>query len=82
MQMEQRRQGRKKRREDVGREEVGREENRVGLQTSLATCRCPGVTGLFPGLPGRRDLNSALLISRTDQNQNLSFLSTPEVICP
>ena len=31
MQMEQRRQGRKKRREDVGREEVGREANGVDL---------------------------------------------------
>jgi len=33
-----------------------------------------------PRLPGRRDWNAALLVSRTDQNQNLSSLSTPEVI--
>ena len=37
--------------------------------------------GIFPGLPGRKDWNSALLVSLTDQNQNLSSLSTPEVIC-
>ena len=59
---------------------MGREANGLDLQTSLATCRCPGVTGLFPRLPGRRDWNAALLVSRTDQNQNLSSLSTPEVI--
>jgi hypothetical protein len=60
---------------------VGREAYGVDLQLSVAMCRCPDVTGLFPGLPGRRDWNSPLLVSRTDQNQNLSSLSTPEVIC-
>ena len=59
---------------------MGREANGVDLQMSVAMCRCPDATGLFPGLPGRRDWNSALLVSRTDQNQNLSSLSTLEVI--
>ena len=59
---------------------MGREAYGVDLQMSVAMCRCPDVTGLFPGLPGRRDWNSALLVSGTDQNQNLSSLSTPEVI--
>ena len=42
----------------------------VDLQTSPATCRYPGITGLYPGPPEKRDWNSALLETRPDQKQN------------
>ena len=37
-------------------EEAGRGAKGVDLQTSPATCRHPGVTGLFPGLPEKGGL--------------------------
>ena len=44
----------------------------VALQMSPATCRYPGITGLYPGPPEKGDWDSALPEIRPDQNQNSS----------
>ena len=53
-------------------EEAGEGAKGVALQTSPATYRYPGVTGLFPGLPEKGGLE---LGPTRNQNQNLSFLA-------
>ena len=53
---------------------------RVALQMSLATCRHPGVMGLFPGLLGREDGNSALSETRYWTRTRILVLCPQEVI--
>ena len=68
--------GKKKKKE----EEVGKGAKEVALQTSPATCRHPGVTGLYPGPPEKgglglgptRNQNSSSLPRGGDQSPILS----------
>ena len=60
-----------------------RGDKRMALQTSPDTWRCPGVTGLFPGLPGREEGNSTLPENGNQiPDQNSSSLPTRDDQAP
>ena len=67
--------------------EAGEGAKGVALQTSPATYRYPGLTGLFPGLPEKGGLDSALPEIRTRiwvfcQEEVISLLSLTLPILP
>ena len=45
---------------------------KVALQTSLAICRYPGITGLYPGPPRKGGLELGPTRNRPDQNRTES----------
>ena len=64
-------------RDQVERRGVRRWERgakKVALQTSLAICRYPGITGLYPGPPKKGGLGLGPTRNRPDQNLLLLLL--------